>query len=97
MIETLKNFKSYIMAGLTALLILAGAVFWRNRGQATPAATKAIADEKSKEIVETATNIQSTNSSIAEQQAAVVELAKPVKPAASRKLEDALKEWNKRD
>lgn len=93
--ETLKNLKNYIVAGLTALLILAGAVFWRNRGQATPAAVKAIAEDKSKEIVETAKDIQSTNTSIADLQAAAVASAQPVKPAESRKLEDALKEWNK--
>lgn len=95
--QTLTNFKNYIIAGLTALLILAGAVFWRNRGQATTIAAKAIAEDKSKEIVETVTNIQSTNSSIAEMQATVEQLTQPVKIVESRKLEDALKEWNKRD
>jgi hypothetical protein len=96
MLDKLKQFKSFIMAGLVSLVLMIGAVLWRNRGEASPAATKAIAEDKSKEIVQKANEIQSTNTSIAEKQEAVVQAAKPVIPSQSRKLEDALKEWNKR-
>lgn len=95
MLATLKTFKNYIMAGLTALLILAGAVFWRNRNAPKATAVQSILEEKSKELMEQANVIESTNSSIQEVQAAAVELAKPVKPVKNRTLEDALKEWNK--
>lgn len=95
MLTALKNFKNYIMAGLTALLILAGAVFWRNRNTQKPTAVQSVLEEKSKELAEQATIIESTNSSITEKQESAVEFAKPVKPVKSRTLEDALKEWNK--
>ena len=95
MLTALKNFKNYIMAGLAALLILAGADFWRNRNLPKATAPESVYAEKSKELAEQAINIEQTNSSITELQNQVIELAKPVKPVQSRKLEDALKEWNR--
>lgn len=97
MLATLKAFKNYIMAGLTALFILAGAVFWRNRNAPKPTAIQSVLEEKSKELEEQANVIESTTSSIREVQAAAIEFAKPVKPVKSRTLEDALKEWNNRE
>lgn len=95
MLTALQNIKNYIMVGLATLLILAGAVFWRRRYPQKPTAVQSVIEEKSKELAELAIKIELTNSSIAEKQKAVVELAKSVKPVESRKLEDALKEWNR--